>query len=232
MHATSTDTNALLLQVMAHDLLAPLTAVKWQLELLAREGLNTQKRYEYMQQIQESAKLGITLTKHAHVAGRVLVGSYDPDLSTHVLSEVIKKTTEELRPQYERHAVKLDLDIGLDAVEREFDKELVGLFMWSLAKFFLSCMPANETVSIRGVAPTSDKESYIIFATATGMPECEDCIAVFNTQQARGTYDQAYVFAKLIRMVANLIDTDVSATTQDDAVIVEVVCKGAVKKAG
>lgn len=224
--------NALLLQVMAHDLLAPLTAVKWQLELLTRNGTFTPKGEEYLRNLAQSTELGIALTKHAHVAGRVLVGSYDADNAVQSLPAIVQQSASALESQYQRHGVTLEVAVDTEPYVRTFDKELVAVFMWSIAKFFLSCSPAQSTVSIRGVrAPVDTDNTYVIMCSAAGVPEAEACVTAFNAVVARGAYDQAYVFAKLAHDVALLLGVDLSASAQSGGMIIESAFRGEVTPA-
>lgn len=230
MHEKSIDHNALLLQVMAHDLLAPLTAIKWQLELLAREG-STPKGAEYLRSLQQSSDLGITLTKRAHVAGRVLVGSYQTDPVEQSLSAVIESSVHALVPQYERHGVHLDLSIEPEQTLRTFDAELLAVFVWSVAKFFLSCAPANAQVLVRGMAvPDTSENTYVLIVSASDIPEADACIASFKNGTARGDYDHAFVFSRLVQDVAKLLGADVSAETQGNSMILEAAFRGAISK--
>lgn len=219
------DYNALLLQVMAHDLLAPLTAVKWQLELLNRDNIDTAKRNEYLQHLGESTELGISLTKHAHVAGRVLVGAYQSDNAMYSLPTILEGAAKALQSQYERHGVTLELSFDAESQNRQFDKELAGLFIWALAKYFLSCVPAQTAVSMRGMEASSDREGvYVIICSASNVPEVDACVSVFNSQEARGAYDEAFVFARLVHDVAQLLGITVSANRQGNGLLVEATC--------
>jgi hypothetical protein len=222
MESKPTDPNALLLQVMAHDLLAPLTAVKWQLELLERVRGDADKCEKYNKGIRESTELGIMITKHAHVAGKVLVGAYGQNPTDLSLPEIIRGVITPLHLQYERHGVSLDIEIDDEKQMRQLDKELVELFTWSIAKYFLTCVPAQTTVSFRGLC--ADREGgtgYLVVGSAMDVPECDTCVSLFNTLEARSTYDQTFVFAKLIHETAVLLGVNVSASTQGNNVLVE-----------
>ncbi len=219
----NTDHNALLLQVMAHDLLAPLTAVKWQLELLGKAAPDDPKRFQYLQGIQDSTHLGIALTKHAHVAGRVLTGSYTTDPVEASLSSTVRRAAEDLRMQYERHGLMLEVNVDDIVSTQSIDVELVSLFVWSLAKYFLTCTPANTTVAIRGLYAAGDGESssFTIIGSAPNVPDASACVDVLMHQQARGSYDQTYVFAKLIADTAKFINATVTASTQGDRLVID-----------
>jgi len=217
------DHNALLLQIMAHDLLAPLTAIKWQLELLARPDVSKEKHTEYVRHLQESAELGIMLTKHAHVAGRVLVGSYASDNASLSLSACIESSLRALASQFERHGVALDIACEQESFNRDFDKELVGLLTWALAKFFLSCSPAQSSVSVRGLCvPAETVSGYAVMYTAPNIPENATCADTFTSDAATGSYDQMFVFARLVRDVAALIGVTVSMRAEGAGLIAEV----------
>jgi K+-sensing histidine kinase KdpD len=228
-----TDHNALLLQVMAHDLLAPLTAIKWQLELLARQGVQSSKGEEYLRSLTQSTELGITLTKHAHVAGRVLVGSYALDATPQSLPAVVERSAQALSLQYERHGVTLEVNVDAEPWLRTFDAELVAAFVWSIAKFFLTSAPPQATVSIRGMSvPDAEASTYVIMCSVSGIPEVEACVSAFNSVDAKGAYDQSYVFAKLARDVARLLGVDVAASVQGTGMLIEASFSGPVVPLG
>ncbi len=212
----SIDHNALLLQVMAHDLLAPLTAIKWQSEIIAKEGLGAPKFAERVQGVQDATQLGISLTKHAHVAGRVLTGSYEQDITHTSLTDIVRVAVLDLRYQYERHGLTLEIDIDSDATEYDIDVNLLRLYVWSLAKFFLSSAPANTTVSFRGIsAPNAEgKNLFVLIGMAPGIPETDACVTAFSAEEANGAYDQAFVFSKLVHTVSPLLGAQVSASAQ------------------
>lgn len=227
------DHNALLLQVMAHDLLAPLTAVKWQLELLAREGLADEKRKEYMRNLSQSTELGITLTKHAHVAGRVLTGAYTPENMEHSLSDVVRNAVLALVGQYERHGVALDIACEEDGNARVFDSELVGVLLWSLAKFFLASTPPQSSVAVRGMCIPMEHDhdavcTYAVLYTAPNIPEASKCVDMFVTGEVRGEYDQAFVFARLTHEVASLLGVQAVMRAEGTGIIAEVSFVGGV----
>jgi hypothetical protein len=217
--------NALLLQVMAHDLLAPLTAVKWQVELLNRDNIPPAKKASYIQGITDSTALGIALTKHAHVAGRVLVGTYDKNDESISLPEAVRAAVHSLRLQYERHGLDILAEVGDELEERVLDRELTALMIWSVAKFFLTCTPAGSTVSMRGLSGSSsgDNSIYTLIVSAPNVPDMQELARCFRETIARDPYDQAYVFTKLIHTSASLLNASVHVETQADLFAIEIV---------
>ena len=161
--ADKIDPHALLLQVMAHDLLAPLTAIKWQGELLARPKLDDTKRAEYVQNIRRSAELGITLSKHAHVAARVLGGAYTGTQECIKLHETLRTSAEALKEQYARHGLSLTVDVHDEGKERPVDRELIAFLVWLMAKYFLTCASAGASVALQGESVTHNgKTAYAL----------------------------------------------------------------------
>ncbi len=215
--------NALLLQVMAHDLLAPLTATKWQAELLNKENIAPAKRISYLQGIADSTALGITLTKHAHVAGQVLVGSYAKQDEQVLLPKLIREATHALRLQYERHGLDIIVDAADESKERVLDRELVSLMIWCLAKFFLTCTPANATVTVRGVQGEDETGAplYTLIMSAPNVPEPDTLVRLFTSVEARDPYDQTYVFVKLIHAIAPMLGATAVATTPSNLLALE-----------
>jgi light-regulated signal transduction histidine kinase (bacteriophytochrome) len=218
--SNSRDYNILLLKVLAHDLLAPLTAVKWQTELLAKDYKKKDKRERYLNGIADSTELGIALTKHAHVAAKVLSDSYEViPTEDVVVSTLIEQTANELLYQYERHALRLNIDIEKESLERVLDKELVTLLVWSAGKFFLSCTPPNTYV--KAVGKKGDEQAYSLIMSADGIQEIDACIAVLEGETEFDEYDQKYVFATLMKEVAEKIGVTIQAQKHNSMLEVE-----------
>jgi len=218
------DHNALLLQVMAHDLLAPLTATKWQVELLEKSYKDKEKREKYLSGISASTELGIALTKHAHVAGKILSNSYDGDITKTNLPAEIRQATAELKMQYERHGLILEAEIEDENKEREMDVSLTKLFIWSIAKFFLSCVPPQTKVTMRGFhAQKETDKKYIFIVMADKVPNAQEYVNLVVAQEARGALDQSFVFSKLIKDIAPHLNVSYSADVQADGVSLEVI---------
>jgi len=219
------DHNALLLQVMAHDLLAPLTATKWQVELLEKSYKDKEKREKYLLGISASTELGIALTKHAHVAGKILSNAYESDIAKTNLPQEIRQATAELKMQYERHGLILEDEIEDENRERELDVPLTKLFIWSIAKFFLSCVPPQTKVTMRGFR--AQKEAidgkYIFLVMANNVPNAQEYVNLILSQEARGALDQSFVFSKLINDVAPYLNVSYSADAQSDGISLEVI---------
>lgn len=208
------DYNILLLKVLAHDLLAPLTAVKWQTELLGKSYTNKKKREQYLQGIENSTELGISLTKHAHVAAKVLSHSYEPQPAEGVkIEDYIKTSCKELHYQYERHALNFETQIDSTFNERTLDESLVTLFIWSVGKFFLTCTPPNTTVFMNGTIQKGDR--YMLTVSAKNIPEVQSCVRAFEEESASDAYDQKYVFSTLIKEVAPKIDVTIHASIEE-----------------
>jgi K+-sensing histidine kinase KdpD len=214
--------NALLLKVITHDLLSPLTATKWYAELLGQGGIELEKQKEYLAGIAAAANLGISITKHVHVAGKVLTGAYSPETSMFNLTDAIEHAAKDLIAQYERHGVTLTVDIDKEDTERESDKELVGLLMWSVAKYFLSAAPAGASVALRGLrSETADQSTYSVLASLPNVADREERAKSFVTREPSGAYDQAFVFAELIHEAADALGVQVVAGTQDKLLVLE-----------
>jgi len=220
-----TDHNALLLQVMAHDLLAPLTATKWQIELLTRSFKDKEKREKYLSGITDSTELGIALTKHAHVAAKVLSNSYVGDITKTNLPAEIRQATTELKMQYERHGLILEAEIEDENRERDLDVSLTKLFIWSVAKFFLSCVPPQTKVTMRGFHAQKETVDgkYIFIAIAEKVPDAKTYVDIISSQVARGALDQSYVFSKLINDIAPYLNVTYSADVQSEGISLEVI---------
>ena len=205
---SSIDYNALLLKVMAHDLLAPLTAVKWQTELLEKSIQDKKKRSQYMKGIADSTELGIALTRHVHVAARVLGGGYQGALDEGNLSVIIKESISALTLQFQRHGLVLETDIDTVSKDGEYDEALLSLFVWSVGKFFLTCTPPETTVKARGMG--TDDGRYIFSVSAPNIKEREILESLFSDSEYNADFDQTFVFVKLLKETAPALKVELS----------------------
>ena len=203
------DPRALLLQVVAHDLLAPLTAVKWQCELLERPGLDEAKRKEYVLNIHRSAELGITISKHAHTAARVLGDTYSGTGKDATLHEVLHKSFDTLTEQYARHGLQLKTTFDAGAAPQKLDVELLGFYAWLTAKYFLTLTPAGALVEVTGT-PREHYSSpvYALDIHAEPIVHPEQYTRTFSDDVQPDGLDQTYVFVQLIRHVAPMLNAD------------------------
>jgi hypothetical protein len=213
-----TDHNALLLQVMAHDLLAPLTAIKWQIELLNSNFKDVEKKERYMKGIADSTELGISLTKHAHVAGKVLSRSYSGDFEKNKLSRVISDTVSDLKHQYERHGLILEENIDGESAEIDIDVELTKLFVWSLAKFFLTCVPPQTVVKMEGFQTFEQplEGNYVFTMSAKGVQNGQEYVQFISAHEPKGNLDQTYVFAELLYELTPLLNVTLVPSFESD----------------
>ncbi len=207
------DYSALLLQIMAHDLLSPLTAIKWQSELLERKIKERKKRGEYIDGIKKSVELGAAITRHAYIAAKVLTGTYAGDITKSKLSFVIEKIVSDLKLQYERHGLFLEADINDSNDEYALDTSLVSLFAWSVAKFFLSCTPAGSVVNVVGGAIGIEDNKYILEVSAVNIPNVKKYAEIISSENVSNMedHDQAFVFAELIHKIAPKINVDIKS---------------------
>ena len=206
----NSDYNILFLRILAHDLLAPLTAVKWQTELLGTSHKDEEKRKRYMEGISQSTELGISLAKHAHVASKVLSGMYKGEKSdpTH-LSRLVRASTDELMLQYGRHGLTLDVRVEDEKEEKVCDAPLIALLIWAVGKYFLSCAPPHTLVKMRGSEAESDGR-YTFKATSANIPDADAYANLFKGGEVKGEeYTQAHLFAVLINTVVPLIGATV-----------------------
>ncbi len=196
------DYNALLLRILAHDILSPLTAIKWQTELLEKNFKKRDKREKYIKGIENSTTLGITITRHSHVAAKVLSGSYEGVVEKANLPTVVKDSVADLQLQYERHGISLNIDIDeKNEHVLEMDIALLQLFVWSVAKFFMTCVPPQTTVLTSGKKDANDN-IFIFSVLADGVVDVKSCSEIFSSESSADAYDQKYVFAKLINEIA------------------------------
>jgi signal transduction histidine kinase len=196
----------MLLRVIAHDLLSPLTAVKWQAELLARPDVNRAKRDAYIESIRASNELGIIITKHAHVAGSVLTKSYVKEEISLVRSEVMREVCIALTPQFERHGIVFSHNIEAESEKFLIDRALISLLVWSVSKFFLACVPTGGKVHVTGgLEQGQENNAYILEIGSDLVSDPESLVQVFTQQVPRNSLDQEYVFALLAHSVVEML---------------------------
>ena len=199
------DPHALLLRVIAHDLLSPLTAIKWQAELLGGKHVSRKKRRAYIENIQASNQLGIMIAKHAHVAGGVLTKTYHAEPHEVLRSDVVQQTCVALAPQFERHSVALSAECAPDVAPHYYDPALLSLLVWATAKLFLSDAPAGGAVAARGIAFSHGVSGYRAVFESADLQRAEDMVVTLNQQVPQNSLDQSFVFALLMHAVAEYL---------------------------
>lgn len=199
------DPYAILLRVIAHDLLSPLTAIKWQSELLGGKHVSRKKRRAYIDSIETSTQLGIMIAKHAHVAGGVLTKTYHPETRNVYRSQVVSDACEALAPQFERHSVSLATNCAADVAERSYDPALLALMVWATAKLFLSDAPAGAAVRVSGVAYSNEGSGYRVVFESADLQNKDDILVTLKEGVPRNSLDQSYVFALLLGAVAEYL---------------------------
>lgn len=207
------DSSAIFLQVMAHDLLAPLTAIKWQTELLHKNVKHKKKREAYLTGIESSTELGISIAKNTHVASKVLSDTYEGFVDVGNMSEIVDKIANDLQLQFERHALALEKKIEINEKESEIDTPLVQLYVWAIAKYFLSITPPNNTVTIQA---GTKEEGYSVTCSASHIPRIGHLISSFSTETSEGALDQKVVFIELIKKIAPKLNTNAEVSADGD----------------
>lgn len=196
----------LLLRVITHDLLSPLTAIKWNAELLEGRGMKAKNATERMKTMRESAALGINITKRISVAGRLLAEQYVPDPIPLKLEDVVAEAATDLMPQFERHALTLLADVRQSGSESTYDRELVALCIWSQAKYFLTCCASGSTTTVTaapGIVGVPEAlvsvPHYQISLHSDTVADAHDRVALFDQDEVQGAFDQSLVFSHLVR---------------------------------
>lgn len=219
------DHSTLLLGVLAHDLLAPLTAVRWQAELLARPGTARAKKDRYLAGITDAAVLGITITKHVHVAARIFAGSYEPMQETLDLGGLIRNVLTDIATQYSRHGVTLEQALSNERVPHTADPELVGTLVWAVAKFFLSIASNGTSVHAEGgvVSREGVATAYVVTLRAPISGDEHGRYEQYFASNAKITMalDQSALFGMLAREAASMLNVPLSARESDALCTVE-----------
>jgi hypothetical protein len=198
-----------LLEVLSHDLLAPITAVKWQAELLEKEVKHAQKRNVYVSHIRDSVELSIALLQYVSMTIAVLQSSYVAKKTKENISDVISDTWKRIEPQYARHGVVLDASFDDVSEVCDIDVQRLQVFVWVVAKFFLSSVTAGQVIRVSGLSLAVENGGTCRYSMAVSAPHVtsvEVYKAIFNdvTQPISIEQGQQHtlVFAALIRDVA------------------------------
>jgi K+-sensing histidine kinase KdpD len=211
------DKSTVFLQVMAHDLLAPLTAIKWQTELLHKNVKDKKKREDYLSGIASSTELGISIAKNTHVASKVLSDAYDGLVEEGNVSEHVQKAVTDLVLQFERHGLVLQNEIEETETLSQTDIPLLELYVWSLAKFYLTITPPNNTVIAKGAKKDN---GYELILSAPNVPDKEKQIEDFQNGEAQEVFDQKFVFIELIKKIAPQINTQPELKAEGDNLLI------------
>jgi light-regulated signal transduction histidine kinase (bacteriophytochrome) len=222
------DIQGALLQILSHDLLAPITAIKWQSELLSKSKGDVVKQEKYIEGIRDSAEISIALLQYVAITGTVLRGEHSEEMSEKVISEVLEEAWRHIEPQYARHGVSLDLSFDAAASVKRVDVRLLQVFVWCVAKFFLASAVARETVRVKGLClggEDQERQRYVMAVSVNNVTDASYYEKVFNDQTkqlvAGESIFHAQVFAELIRTVARDAHVLFSAGTESDIFTLE-----------
>ena len=218
-----------LLGVLCHDLLAPITAIKWQTELLGKKKQDEKKQEKYIQGIRDSAEIAISILQYVASTDAVLRGEHSSSVVEARLSEVLKEAWKHVEPQYARHGVALDLSFDEMSAAHRVDVQMMRVFVWVIAKFFLTSALAQEAVQVRGLfVPSEDGTDgrYIMTISAKNIAHRAYYQKVFTDptvaiEDAEGAF-HSNVFAGLIRAIAKEAEVLFSAGTEVDVFTFEV----------
>ena len=199
-----------LLEILSHDLLAPVTAVKWQLELLERDADDHTKREKYIHGMRDSAEISIALLQYVATTGAVLRGEHTSEKKNISISDVLEHAWRHIEPQYGRHGVLLDISCEAECGVRPVDVRLMQVFVWVVAKFFLASAVVRDTVQVRGFClknESGEEVGYIMTVSAPRVTNATTYQKAFNDPSRQillesGSPVHADVFAELIRVVA------------------------------
>ena len=209
-----------LLQIIAHDLLAPLTAVKWQLELLAHPSVTAEKARRYREGMQSSVELGIVLAKNAYLAGKVLQHSCALDLTPCSLGATVRAAAETVRLQFERHGLALETAVADEPRERTMDAQFVSFYVWVVTKFFLTCTSTGGVVRVEGAQRATDG-AYRLQVSAMTVPNADTYGRVLREDRDVTALDQSALFAWLLRTTAPVLGISFTVDAHDTTLSVE-----------
>lgn len=138
-----------LLTVLAHDISSPLTAMRWQTELLLEEkGLRTETRAT-LSSIHDSILTGIDVSTMVALAVSVLQGDHGIIVEKFNPIQTTAYVVAMLTSQFERHNVTLEYSVENVLVsDMQSDPTVFKLAVWALLKYTLSCANAGSTVPL------------------------------------------------------------------------------------
>jgi hypothetical protein len=214
---------AVLLQIISHDLLAPLTAIKWQTELLNRESLSKEKEEVYKKGISDATEMSISLLQTIGNTAVLLKDEYTPHLSLSSVDSILKESWLKMQEQYNRHGIKIDASFD-QGMKKEIDTMILEVFVWYVGKFFLSFSLAGESVLIRGVCLKKDEkcEKYTM-TVSTRIEENTHLYAhlfeedsSFSEKEIKNIPPHSYIFSEFIKKTASLSGILFSTGRNDD----------------
>lgn len=163
-------TNSVLLRTLMHDLLTPLTSIRWNTELmLGSQRLVEEKTHAYLEDIHESCKLGILITHRITGSIQLLEGHFPRKDEECELGAAIGGSVEELRAQYERHGVNLTYQSAAGSIV--FDPRLVEVLVWAFLKYFLSYAPQGASVRLSLEPASGTDNAFRLTGTLEFPPE-------------------------------------------------------------
>ncbi len=146
-HNDDADAWAALLSVLAHDIASPLTALRWQTELLlGSSSMPEVEKTKTLHDIHESVLTGIGVTQTVGYAVNVLRGDYESSVRLCSPREVVTEVVNMLAPQFDRHRVSITTTCG-EMQEIVVDSALLKLAVWALLKRALVEAPSGTAVS-------------------------------------------------------------------------------------
>jgi hypothetical protein len=207
----------LLLRILTHDLLAPLTAIKWQVEILEKKG-NREEPHNVI--LQDSVAIGIALVKRAQVASVLMGGKYAIHPLPHMVASVLETVCVEIKTQCERHGVGLEWTCDPEKEPRIIDIDIVSLFVWSVVRFFLTFSEEKKVLSVRGVAPPQGESgAYTFIVSGEESEEAKKAVAFFQGNDEVSATEERVLFSSLIHEIAQALAITVSMEVRDGVVI-------------
>lgn len=207
--SSESDRTALLLRVISHDLLAPLTAAKWYAEFLAKPRVSNTKREEYALGVREAAQVGISITKHIGTMARL----FDEAAPSQALpcnpGTEAATAAAELQAQFDRHGVSLAVNIAPSAQSIRMDTDVFSLAVWAAAKYLLTAVGAGGSVEVLGGAGTNPHghvpsvEHYTVTLRSSTVEDAVLRAAALSADRAPQQLDQGSVFIHLLHAAAH-----------------------------
>lgn len=138
-----------LLRTLLHDLLTPLTAIRWNSELLVDKHakMERERLVRSLNDIHDSSILGISIAHKINSSIQILDGRFARQDKVHDVGETVAHACYELVPQYERHGVTLECQ-SIEKGELTLDPNLVDTLTWAFLKYMLSMATAGATVHV------------------------------------------------------------------------------------
>lgn len=181
-----------LLSIVSHQLATPISAVKWNLEMMmdGDMGKLTKDQEEHLKTIQPQTENLADLASMILDVSRIQLGRMKVDRTNLDVAQFAKDVFNEVEPKAKEKGVKYTISVAKNVPEMMLDKRLTRMTMENLLTNAVKYTPKGGTVELK-VEVRGKNLHYEVIDTGCGIPKKE----------------HSKVFGKLFR-ASNVLDVD------------------------